>query len=199
MSGRFFKIICAAVLSIGLVGQANAVLIVGKNYTDNDSVLWEYVGSYDMFTGPAWDGTDSTTTSDNATPYNGLEAAVAAGIASGSLANLAIAAFDQNFSFQSVMAGDEIVNHMAWYDGAVGAITMFSEDIVADGNADGKYTRDYSSGVQTDRSAWVDDRVAQSGVYVNYVFQRATEVPAPSTLVIFVLALCAIGARKFKR
>lgn len=198
MSGKFLNIIFATVLSIGLVGYANATLIAGENYTDSDSVLWVYVGSYDMFTGPAWDGEDSTTITDNATPYNGLEAAIAAGIVSGPLADLAIAAYDRNFSLTDVMAGDEIVNHMAWYDGASKAITMDSEDIVADGNADDKYTLgDFGAG-QTDQSAWVNDRVATAGVYINYVFKRTIEVPAPSTLAIFALAFCGLVARRLK-
>ena len=199
MSSKFMKIIFVAILINSLAGQANAALIEGEIYTNADGVLWEYVGSYDMFTGPAWDGTDNTITSDNATPYNGLEAAIAAGIASGSLANLAIAAFDLNFSLTGVMAGDEIVNHMAWYDGVGNAIAMFSEDIVADGNADGKYTQGDFGGGLTDRSAWVDDRVFFEGVNINYVFKRVIEVPAPYSFVIFALALCALVARQIKR
>ena len=132
MSSKFLKIIFATVLSSSLFSQAHANLLVGENYTDSDSVIWEYVGNYDMFDGPLWNGV-SPDPSDNATPYNGLEAAIAAGVTSSPLADLAIAAFSINFDLDSVSSGDQIVNHMAWYDGAGTAITMFDEDITADG------------------------------------------------------------------
>jgi len=197
MSSKFLKIIFAAVLSSCLFSQAHANLVVGTNYTDSDNLIWEYVGSYDMFDGPLWSGVSSSDPSDNATPYNGLEAAIAAGVTSGPLADIAIAAFDINFDFDSISAGDQIVNHMAWYDGAGTAITMFDEDIIADGNGDGLYTQGIFSNGETDRSAWVDDRIFFSDEYVNYVFKRVS-VPEPTTLAIIVLALCGLGARRLK-
>ena len=204
MSSKFLKVIFATVMSIGLIGQANAVLIVGDNYLDADNVMWEYVGNYDMYTGPVWYGAipdnDQVPGSDadNATPYNGLEAAVAAGVISGPLTDIAIASFGLNFDFNSISSGDQIVNHQAWYDGAGDAITMFDEDIVADGNDDGIYTRGVFTNGQTDRSAWVDDRVFFEGEYVNFVFKRVS-IPEPSTFAIFLLALCGLGVRLAKR
>ena len=95
MGGKFLNIIYMTVLSIGLVGQANSALILGEIYIDADSVQWVYEGSYDMFTGPAWDGDDTK-------HYNGLEAAIAAEVVRGPLTDLAIAAFDRNFSLPNV-------------------------------------------------------------------------------------------------
>ena len=75
---------------------------------------------------------------------------------------------------------------MAWFDGASSAISMFNQGIVADG--DDKYTQTNSDGGQTDRSAWVNNRVVSAGVYINYVFKRTTEVPAPFSFAFFGLA-----------
>jgi len=208
MSSKFLKIIFAAVISVGLVGQSNAGLILGENYTDNDNLIWKYVGSYDMATGPMWSGDDGLSNEnpsadaneDNATPYNGLEAAIAAGVTTGPLEDIAIAAFEDDSFLNTISAGDQIVNHEAWYDGAGLSITIFDEDILADGNGDGLYTKGIFSnptGDTTDRSAWVNDRVFFSGDYVNYVFKRVS-VPEPGTFVIIALALCGLGARRFK-
>ena len=199
MSSKFFKIIFAAVLSIGLVGQANATGIFfqkGLNYSDGKD-LWEYVDYYDMFNGKGWKGVDGEGGSieDNPMPYNGLEAAIELGIVSGPPADIAISAFDQN-------GPDGLVNHMAWYDGDGAAIAMFEEDIVADGNADGHYTKNGDAIFdvdKTDLSAYVNDRVGSGGQYINYVFKRVKEVPEPSTIAIFALALCGLAVRRIKR
>jgi hypothetical protein len=201
MSSKFLKIIFATVLSVGLVGQSNAGLIVGENYTDADNVLWAYVGQYDLISGPAWGGVISGDKFDNATPYNGLEAAVAAGIISGPLEDIAISAFERLFQFfdlPNINAGAQIVNHSAWYDGSQAAIAMFSENIIADGDGDGYYTQGTFPNGQTDRSAWVLDRGGNPGTYINYVFKRVS-VPEPSTFAIFTLALLGLGARQLKK
>ncbi|MBU3003892.1 PEP-CTERM sorting domain-containing protein [Paraglaciecola arctica] len=185
MSSKFLKVIFAVVLSIGMFGQANAGLIVGENYLDSDNLIWEYVGSYDMINGPSWP-------SDSPAPYNGLEAAIASGVTNLPLADIAIAAFDFDFDFDLVSTGDQLVNHMAWYDGAGVAISMYSEDILADGNGDGFYTQGVFANGQTDRSAWVNDRVFFAGDYVNHVFKRVS-VSEPATLAIFALAMIGLG------
>ena len=200
MSSKFLKIIIATLLSVGLIGQASAALILGENYTDDNNVLWSYVGKYDLVKGPAWDGADSNIKTANATPYNGLEAAVAAGIVSGPLEDIAIAAFDrffQTFELPNVNAGDQIVTHTAWYDGSQSAIKMFAENIIADGDEDGFYTQGVFTNGSTDRSAWVLDRGGNEGQYMNYVFKRVS-VPEPSTFAIFVLALCGLAVRRRK-
>ena len=48
-----------------------------------------------------------------------------------------------------------------------------------------------------DISAFVNDR-AVSSYNLNYVF-KAVEVPEPFTLSMFALALCGLGARRFKK
>ena len=203
MSTTFFKIIFVITLTIGLVGQSNANFIVGENYSDNNNVKWEYVGSYDMFTGPDWKGNDGNrdTADDNATPYNGLEAAVASGVISSPLKDIAIAAFETTFNLSSISIGDEVVNHLSWYDGSETSISRFGEGITADGDGNDKYTNETFANGERDFSAWVNDRVYAKNTYVNYVFKKVfirVSVSEPYTLAIFVLALCGLGARQIK-
>lgn len=187
MKGRFFKVICVAVMSIGLFGQANAVLIVGEIYQDDAGLEWEYVGNFDLGAGPKF---------DVAKPYSGLDAAKSI---FGELDKLALAAYDADFGFNAIIVGDNVVNHLAWYDSYwTGvqldgpAIEMLDEGQTAEGGG----TIDNYDAIG-DVSAYVQDR-ATLGSYTNYVF-KAVEVPGPSTLIIFAIVLFCLCVRKLKR
>jgi hypothetical protein len=187
MSGRFFKVICAAVLSIGLVGQANAGLITGlvegEIYEDTitPGLLWEYVGEFDLLDAPnfVFGGQNLA--------LNGLQAAAAALNLKTPLKELALAAYDND---RSVAIGGAVVNHRAFYEIIRQGVSLMAEDISSPGGSNGLYD------AEGDASAYLRDQANES--YINYVF-KAVEVPEPSTLAIFALALCALGARKIKR
>jgi len=196
MSSKFLKGIFAAVLSVGLIGQANASVIYfqeGTNYSDSNGKLWEYIGSFDL---------KNNDTKDNKA-LNGLEAAMELfGVAGDKVEDFALSAFFLDFITQGVITVDEIeaaktgdadVNHKAWYDLFQGTIDVRAEGILV--NMDGDALKSYDAG---DSSAFVSDRAA-SLLNINYVFKRVSLVPEPSTLAIFALALFGLGARKFKR
>jgi hypothetical protein len=201
MSGRFFKVICAAVMSVGLIGLATATpyFVSGDNYTDSANKEWEYLGFFDLNDGPSG-LTDPVL-------YNGLEAALEIfGNTGDSLEDFALSAFNIDTSSVGEITMEEIatlnsndpnhadVNYKAWYDtrGSSGGIAIKSESLVANlaGDPD-KYDAD------GDISAYVNDRAIE-GKNLNYVF-KAIEVPEPSTLAIFAIALLGLGYRKLKR
>jgi hypothetical protein len=216
MSNKFFKVIFAAVLSIGLVGQANAVpilsepyFVIGENYTDADGKLWEYIDFFDL----DFHGFDARDESGFLTPqlYNGLEAALEfLGVGGDSLQDYALSAFDIDTNQSKKITSAEIgyiagldpdhadVNHMAWYDtfgGSVG-LTILGESVTTNlGGDTPNRTNNYDA--DGDISAFVNDR-AVLNYNLNYVF-KAVEVPEPSTLAIFALALCGLGVRCFKK
>jgi hypothetical protein len=210
MSSKFFKVIFAAVLSIGLIGQANASVIYfqeGTNYSDSDGTLWEYIGFFDL-------NAQSTLAPEDQKALTGLEAALALFPAAGdTVGDFAISAFitdslinspinpegalgaitEAEIELEKLNSGNEYadVNNLAWYDIFQGELSINPEDTTA--NVVGGPT--YDDG---DSSAFVSDRSA-AGVNLNYVFIRATDVPEPSTLAIFALALFGLGARRLKR
>ncbi|AGH47441.1 PEP-CTERM sorting domain-containing protein [Paraglaciecola psychrophila] len=194
MSGRFFKVICAAVLSIGLIGQTNAGLITGlvqgQIYGDTltTDLLWEYVGEFDLADAPDW----LTNGNESHTPVNGLAAAVLAenypelfGI------QIAVAALGGTSNIDST-GNSVIVNHMAWYSRYANSLVTLAEDVTANNSGTTLFDDD------GDVSAFVLDENIGAGTYVNYVF-KAVEVPEPSTTAIFALALLGLGVRKLKR
>ncbi|WP_299072355.1 PEP-CTERM sorting domain-containing protein [uncultured Paraglaciecola sp.] len=187
MNSKFLKCIFAVVFSISLVSQANATLIV----KDDAGIDWAYLGSYNLADGPKWFDADGscklpganrrTCGGDFANPVNGIEAA---GL---------IFALETNeiFAMSTSLA---LVNHMAFYDEYKGNIAVeMGEAISADADGDGFYN---SFG---DASAYINDRAGSD--VVNYVFKRAVavDVPEPSALAIFALALCVVTTRRLKR
>jgi hypothetical protein len=189
MSGRFFKVICAAVLSIGLVGQANAIFIVGDTLQDSAGVDWTYLGFYNLADGPNWDDADgscdvngadqSTCWGDYARPLNGIEAAEL----------LFILGANEVFAISTVLTS---VDHLAFYDEFAGSVaTKKVESFKADADNDNLYN------TAGDASAFIKDRAASD--IANHVFKRAIDVPAPASLAIFAFGLLLLGARKLKR
>jgi hypothetical protein len=188
MSDRFFKVICAIVLSIGLVGQANANLIsVGDIRTDANGIEWSYVDSYILRDGPKTDDNDrscdvkgadtDTCHGDTAKTLNGIEAAEL----------LFVLGANEIFA---ISTKSEFVDHLAYYDVFAGGKSSLGESITADIDGDGIY------GTKGDRSAYIHD---QGGAdRENLVFKRVL-VSEPYTLAFFALALCAMGVRRLKQ
>jgi len=133
---------------------------------------------------------------DYATPLNGLEAA--ADFFNDYTSEFAISVFAPNVDAEDVdsiipsiidiVAGAPVVNHTAWYVQYESFVTQDDEDATANAGEPG-----YSE--IGDISAITNDR---NDSQTNYVF-KAVEVPEPSTLAIFSLALFALGARRFKK
>jgi hypothetical protein len=185
MSGRFFKVICAAVLSIGLIGQANAGLIIGDVYTDGTD-NWEYVGFFRLSDGLFWNDINDC---DIGTPQPGCIKEFANAVNGIKAASEYFPTLTPDQIATSTV--DDGVNHKAWYAEVGGPALALDEDVSVSGLYD----------TAGDISAFVEDGSITSSNADNYktfVF-KSVSVPAPSTLAIFALALCALGARKFKR
>lgn len=186
MSTKFFKIIVAVALTIGLAGQVNANLIVGDVRADDDGVNWSFVDSFILGHGPDWEDADGscrvngadqqTCWGDYAMPLNGIEAAK---FLFGLGANEIFATSTINTS----------VDHLAFYDEFEGSYAVKKgEAFKADVNNDGLYS------TFGDASAYINDRAGDE--LVNYVFKRIQDVPEPSIWAFFVLAFCAFRVRK---
>jgi len=172
------KMLKAAVAGLVLCvsGFANAGLIVGDVYFDNDGISWEYVGSFQVNDGPDyWLELEQVM-------FNGLDAAEEV---FGALAN--------NMLYAISTVDNGLVNHLANYDGWGQSNHVFSEDIVVDINGNGAYN--YEGQGQGDWSAYIMDH---NNTNVNYVFQ-STSVPEPSTLAIFALGIMGLASRRFKK
>jgi hypothetical protein len=172
-------------LVLSVSGFANANLIVGDFYTDenNLNLQWEYVGSFDLAAGPRWFGS---------TPYNGIEAAA---FNFGALSANEAYALSSNKIADYNDIRDFLVNHYAWYDsyGSRFGISEFGESVVA--NQAGGTTYD----ARLDISAYVKDRGVLGQNY-NHVFKAVTtSVPEPSTLAIFALGIMGLASRRFKK
>jgi hypothetical protein len=152
MNNKFFKVIFASVLSIGLIGQTSAAmisgLVEGEIYQDsvNTSLLWKYHGFYDQSKGPNFLVTDGVI------PVNGLEAAVElfpelAGF------DIAVASFGSQSEFDYNIENDlGIVNHLAWYQRYEDSTDRLEEDLTANQAGDGTYD------AVGDASAYIIDR-----------------------------------------
>ncbi|WDE08524.1 PEP-CTERM sorting domain-containing protein [Thalassomonas viridans] len=164
-----------------LAGKAYAGLIVGEHYTDASGTAWEYVGSYDLAQGPGWQDVNREA---ELKPYNGLEAAelLFGVLDAGNEYAISSNVFRESETYE--------VNHLAWYDGVISYIHEKSESLAADKHNDGLYN------VEGDFSAYISDR-GVVGEHINHVF-KTVDLPEPSTLMIFILALAGLAARRFK-
>jgi hypothetical protein len=197
MSSKFLKVIFAVVMSIGLVGQANAIflsLAKGTMVDDIDyitnGIQWEYVGSYNLTDGPWYDDQNRDGNRvDLAIALNGIEAAEL--LFSGELK------ISEIFALSTVLKN---VDGLAFYDG-------FGQFGLTANPLDDSYIADRAGAVGVydadgDVSAYIKDKTALNSTIqvINHVFKRSTvDVPAPSTLAIFVLALLGLGVRQLKR
>jgi len=206
MSTRLLNVVLFifVLFSTALTSTANAGLIKDGIYTDSDGIEWIYFGSFDLALGPYWEDVDGNTAygdlnygdygsidpSEIIAPLNGLEAAAL--LFGLDINDLAISAYAKG---QDEPDGNEPwVNHEAWYDDIDSGVATAAEDIDADVGDAG-----YSE--TGDSSAFIDDHadpVNDEGEYINHIFV-AVEVPEPSTLAIFSLALFALGASRFKK
>jgi len=181
MSSKIINVVVFCLFAFFVSDKANAGLIVGNLYSDG-AAQWEYVGSFDLANGPAWNGS---------TPYNGIEAAT---LNFGALSFNEVYALSSNKIANYNDINNFIVNHMAWYDSFAGrfGISEWTEAAVA--NQAGTSTYDAIN----DISAFVQDR-ADLGENINHVFKSVTtSVPEPSTLAIFALALIGLTTRRLK-
>lgn len=189
MSGKFFKVIFASILSIGLVSQANAaVILVNDIDFKKNGIQWEKVGQFDLTHG-FWfdDANDDGVVGDYATSLSGIEAADLL--------------FNKNDNeIWAISTTDNEVNHKALYEefgGQTGVSKSESYKIDTNGNT----LYDSANGGQHDSSALIKDGAAitgEEGVYINYVFKRVVHAPAPSSLAIFALAIFGLAVRRIK-
>ena len=187
MSSKIKSIVLLCLFSLCIAGKANAGLIVGDLYADDNGIQWEYVGNFDLT-----DGIDIFTGA-TATTYNGVEAAL---FHFNTLSSGEIALSTNKENDYSNIA-DFIVNHNAFYDTFNGGhlnigIQENSESLTTDINGNTSYD------LIGDRSAYVWDRAGSKGFYVNHVF-KSVSVPEPSTLAIFTLALIGLASRHIKK
>jgi hypothetical protein len=210
MRNKFFKLILVAFLSSGLLGKANAAFIEGEIYKNDVGVEWRYVGSFDLADGIYWnDANNDGFEGDRVTPLNGLDAAASI-FGPGDFAITSFASGTSEATFNGISPGDNVVNHLAWYDGNITNISQLDEGILADTDNNGTYDTNLTPGDPTagDVSAFVFDRGQsyatanpQNARYtynINYVFE-AVEVPEPSMLGLFSLVLFGFSALRFKK
>ena len=193
MSSKIINVVLFALLSLSVVGNANAGLIIGEYYKDKDNIEWEYIGSYDLvpangeFTRPSQGQIDDGASTD-VRVFNGLEAAMYVLGLNGNMSDYAIS------TMPSIIAsfGTYTVNHLAWYD-------IYDKGTSANDEAYSEASDFYDA--EDVHSALVRDRNAE-GSKINYVFKTSepsASVPEPSTLAIFSLAICGLVARRFKK
>ena len=184
--------------SATITSNANAGLIVGDIYLDtdlNNEQRWEYIDFFDLVGNLNPKGIYAESFVDGGgPPMNGLEAAVF--FLGGIQSDYAIATFEYNIDEWDdtefdLKEYDRIVNHEAWYDHYQGAVLALSENAAVN----------VSYNTPGGKSAWTADRSSSAPgalIYRNYIFKKATEVPEPSTLAIFALALIGLSARRLK-
>lgn len=179
MNIKFIKI-AFGILAMLFTSLSNAGLLApGDIISDSDGVNWQYVGEFDMASGPLYYDANGDGIEDDPAPiYSGITAAEA---------NFGVLAPTELYA---ISTEEIIVNHLAWYDGFSSFYETRAEDYFADAANDGIYSQ------LGDHSAWVQDRAEFGDNKINYVF-KSVDVPEPSTIAIFSLALLAFVRRAF--
>lgn len=183
MNSKIISVVLFCLFSLCLLNKANAGLIVGDIYSDSFDIQWEYVGSFDLTSGP------DVFLVDDITPYNGIEAAI---LNFGALSGGNEYALSSNKVADYINIEDFIVNHNAWYDAFDGAIGTHQKSESVTANSGGAFYNEIG-----DISAFIKDR-ALLGEKINHVF-KSVNVPEPSTFVMFIVALIGLTARSYKK
>jgi len=191
MNTKFFKIALTAIVLLSSSIANAGILTVGDIVSDSDGVNWEYVGYYDMASGPIFnDVNDDGVFDDYAPIYTGISAAEE---------NFGILGLNEYYAISTV---ETEVDHRAWYDRYLNGYVTETENFISDINNDDIYSQ------FGDSSAWVRDRALvdplalllglQPENRTNFVF-KSVNVPEPSSIAIFSLALLAFSRRLLKK
>ena len=207
MSSKIINIVLVCFFSL-YVSNANAGLMKDDIYFDEAGVQWQYVGFYDLVPedGSYIRPSEMAIEKCNADPacnineltdipvFNGIEVATHK---FGSLSDNESYAISTNPTWiydklQELNINDYVVNHLAWYD-------AYDTGVGAIGLAENYEEKNDFYNVVGSYSAYVKDR-ASANTKINYVFKSVTtNVPEPSTLAIFSLALVGLTVRRFKK
>ena len=181
MNIKFLNTVLAAIVLFSSSVASAGILTVGDIVSDASGENWEYVGLYDMASGPDFeDANGDGVFGDYAPIYTGLSAAEA---------NFGVLGANEYYAISTL---ETEVNHRAWYDRYTNGYEERDEDFLSDVGNDNLYSQ------FGDYSAWVLDRALFSDNEINYVF-KSVNVPEPSTIVIFSLALLGFGRRFLKK
>jgi len=181
MNFKFLNIALAGFVMLSSSIANAGLLTVGDIVSDADGINWEYVGLYDMATGPLYYDANGDGVEDDPAPiYTGISAAEA---------NFGTLALNQ---FYAISTLETAVSHQAWYDSFNSFYATKAEDFLSDAGDDDVYSQ------QGDFSAWVQDKAEFGENQINFVF-KSIDVPEPSTFAIFSLALLAFGRRFLKK
>lgn len=171
-----------AIFSICVTSTANAGLIVGDLYADDNGIQWQYVGNFDLADGDGF--------FVGATPYNGIDAAI---LNFGALSAGESYALSSNKMADYSDINNFIVNYQAWYDAFDFRIGIHEAGESVQANNAGGVNYDQVG----DISAYILDR-AFLGDNINHVF-KSVAVPEPSSLAIFAIALIGLSIGRFKK